>query len=205
MQYHTALLAAILLTGNVSARAQVRASRLPRLLHPVPVAAGLPVSPIWQLVRVERVMDAYTYEVATAGGRAKVRLLGADAPEADQPFGPEATALVGALLRRQYVWVQVKGRDLYGRYLAAGRLRPAAFSPTGLVALDSVLVVRGWAWAYEPDRATARRLAEQQLAQTAGRGLWQCPQPMEPRLWRGLDTETKRRNRDGCPRLQQGR
>ncbi|MET4104790.1 thermonuclease family protein [Hymenobacter sp. UYP22] len=205
MQVFRALLLAILLTGNVSVRAQVRASRLPRLLRPAPAAGGLPASPVWQLVRVERVIDADTYEVATAGGRARVRLLGADAPEADQPFGPEATALVKALLRRQYVWLQVRGRDLYGRHLAAVRLRPAAFSFAGLVALDSLLVVRGWAWAYEPDRATARRLAEQQLAQRTGRGLWQCPQPMEPRLWRGLDNETKRRNRGGCPRLQQAR
>lgn len=205
MQVFRALLAAILLTGNGSARAQVRASRLPRQLRPAPAAITLPASPVWQLVRVERVIDADTYEVAAAGGRARVRLLGADAPEADQPFGPEATALVGALLRRQYVWLQVRGRDVYGRHLAAVRLRPAALSPAGPMALDSLLVVRGWAWAYEPDRATARRLAEQQQAQAAGCGLWQCPQPVEPRLWRSLDNETKRRNRGGCPRLQQGR
>ncbi|MBD2716745.1 thermonuclease family protein [Hymenobacter sp. BT646] len=154
-------------------------------------------------MRIERVVDADTYEVATAGGRARVRLLGVDAPEANQPFGRQATALVGALLQGQHVWLQVRGRDLYGRHLAAVRLRPAAFSPFGTMALDSLLVVRGWAWAYEPSRTIARRLAEQLQAQRAGRGLWQCGPagPIEPRVWRSMDAETKRRNRGGCPRM----
>lgn len=171
MQVFRTLLTAILLTGNVSVRAQVRASRLPRLLRLAPAAAGLPASSVWQLVWVERVVDANTYEVATADSRARVWLLGADALEADQPFGRQATALVGTLLQRQYVWLQVQDLDLYGRHLAAVRLRPVAFAPAGTVALDSLLVVRGWAWACEPNRATARRLDQQQQARRAGRGL----------------------------------
>ncbi|MBT9392289.1 hypothetical protein KLP40_03860 [Hymenobacter sp. NST-14] len=79
----------MLLTSNWSAQAQVRASRLARLLLPAPAAVTLPTSPVWQLLRVERVVDADTYEVAAGGGRVRVHLLGDDAPEADQPFGPE--------------------------------------------------------------------------------------------------------------------
>ena len=200
MQVFRALLAAILLTGNMSVRAQVRASRLARLVHPAPAAAVLPTSPVWQLVRVERVVDADTYEVGTAGGRARVRLLGVDAPEADQPFGPEATALVGALLRRQYVWLQVQGRDLYGRHLAAVRLRPAAFALTGPVALDSLLVARGWAWAYEPGRQVPALAGLQQAAQRRHWGLWQCgtAQVVRPGVWRAYNKKEKLTYWGGC-------
>ncbi|RTQ52599.1 hypothetical protein EJV47_04500 [Hymenobacter gummosus] len=151
-------------------------------------------------MRVLRVVDADTYEVEAPGGRARVRLLGADAPEQDQPFGRQAAAEVSALVLRRYVWLRVQGLDAYGRNLAAVRLRPAAFSGQATVALDSLLVVRGWAWAYSPGQAVADRAVLQQRAQDAGRGLWKCgpAAPVRPGVWRAFNRQEKSSHWGSC-------
>ena len=90
-----------------------------------------------------------------------------------------------------------QGADLYGRTLATVRL-PVAGGPA--LALDSLLVVRGWAWAFDPKRVVAGRAAQQTAAQRAGRGLWKCgvSQAVPPKLWRSFNSEFKRRYRVGC-------
>ena len=90
----------------------------------------------WEVARVTRVVDGDTYEVLTGGQVLRVRLLGVDAPEHDQAFGPQATDSATALLRGQLVRLQRHGTDLYGRTLGKLRL-------VGSGAVDSLLVVRG--------------------------------------------------------------
>ncbi len=91
--------------------------------------------------RVVRVVDGDTYDVLAGGVRYRVRLLGVDAPEPDQPFGHQAGDSVARLLgSAPRVWLARRGADLYGRTLATVRL-PVANGPA--LALDSLLVVRG--------------------------------------------------------------
>ena len=53
------------------------------------------------------------------GGEAhKVRLLGIDAPEICQPWGPQSRAALHAVLQGQVVEVRARTRDSYGRLLA---------------------------------------------------------------------------------------
>lgn len=67
------------------------------------------------------------------------------------------------------VLVAKAGLDLYGRTLGAVLLPTATVAAAGRpVPLDSLLVVRGWAWAYDPHRAVAGRAAQQAAAQRAG-------------------------------------
>ena len=147
--------------------------------------------------RVVRVVDADTYDVLTGGQRVRVRLLGVDAPEHDQPFGMQATDSVAALLPvGRLVQLRRRGTDLYGRTLGSLTLLAAG----GPVPLDSVLVVRGWTWAYDPAHAVAGRAAQQTQAQRAGRGLWKCGAAgaVPPKLWRSFNAQNKRRYRGGC-------
>ncbi|MGI4886490.1 MAG: thermonuclease family protein [Janthinobacterium lividum] len=148
--------------------------------------------------RVVRVVDADTYDVLTGGQRVRVRLLGADAPEHDQAFGAQATDSVAQLLApAPLVWLTRRGVDLYGRTLAAVRL-PGAGGPAR--ALDSLLVVRGWAWAYDPQRRVAGRAAQQAAAVAGGRGLWKCgaANALPPSQWRQFNYQNKRRYGVGC-------
>ena len=155
-----------------------------------------------EVARVVRVIDADTYIMQSGSTTYRLRLLGADAPEQDQAFGLQATDSVARLLPAgRVVLVARAGMDLYGRTLGAVLLPVATVAAVGRpVPLDSLMVVRGWAWASDPDRLVAGRAAQQTAAQRAGRGLWKCgvSQAVPPKLWRSFNSEIKRRYRVGC-------
>ncbi|WP_245328304.1 thermonuclease family protein [Hymenobacter aquaticus] len=149
--------------------------------------------------RVVRVIDGDTYDVLSGGRVLRVRLTGADAPEPGQPYGRQVADSVRRLLSpRQLVALTLHGQDLYGRTLATVVLPAAGKRPA--VALDSLLVARGWAWAWAPRHKVPRLAAVQQQAQRQGRGLWHCPPAVPPSIWRNLSAAGKRRYASGCPR-----
>ena len=154
--------------------------------------------PSQEVGRVVRVVDADTYDILTGGTTYRVRLLGVDAPEQDQPFGHQAADSVARLLgTKRKVLLTRQGADLYGRTLVTVRL-PVAGGPA--LALDSLLVVRGWAWAWDPKHRVAGRAAQQVAAVTARRGLWKCGAVgvLTPRQWRQFNYKNKRRYGVGC-------
>ena len=155
-----------------------------------------------EAARVVRVIDADTYIMLSGSTTYRLRLLGADAPEPDQAFGPQATDSVARLLPAgRVVLVARAGLDLYGRTLGAVLLPVSTVAAAGrAVPLDSLLVARGWAWAADPNRQVAARAAQQTAAQRAGRGLWKCgvSQVIPPNSWRSFNSEIKRRYRVGC-------
>ena len=87
------------------------------------------------------------------------------------------------------MWLTRRGLDLYGRTLATVRL-PVAKGPA--LALDSLLVVRGWAWAWDPKRRVAGRAAQQATAVAGRRGLWKCGAVgvLTPKQWRTFNYKT---------------
>ena len=109
-----------------------------------------------EAARVVRVVDADTYIMLSGASTYRLRLLGVDAPEHDQAFGPQAADSVARLLvPGRVVLVTRAGLDFYGRTLGAVLLPTATVAVAGrAVPLDSLLVVRGWAWAYDPDRSS---------------------------------------------------
>jgi micrococcal nuclease len=166
--------------------------------RPVLFQAVLANAPAWEPARVTRVVDGDTYEVLVGGQLVRVRLLGVDCPEHDQAFGAQATDSARAMLQSRVVRVQRVSTDLYGRTL--GNLVLPSFSARPAVRLDSVLVVRGWAWAFDPEHAHAQREAQQGAAQLARRGLWKCgiDVAVPPKVWRSLNAQNKRRYLGGC-------
>ena len=155
-----------------------------------------------EAARVVRVVDADTYIMLSGSTTYRLRLLGVDAPEHDQAFGPQSMDSVARLLAPgRVVLVARAGLDLYGRTLGAVLIPTATVAAAGRAApLDSLMVVRGWAWAFDPNRTVAGRAAQQVAAQRAGRGLWKCgvSQAVPPKLWRSFNSEIKRRYRVGC-------
>ena len=155
-----------------------------------------------EAAQVVRVIDGDTYVMLSGSTTYRLRLLGVDAPEQGQPFGPQATDSVARLLAPgRMVLVTRGGLDRYGRTLGAVRLPMAAGTAAGrAVPLDSLLVVRGWAWAFDPNRKVPGRAQQQLAAQRAGRGLWKCgvSAAVPPKRWRSFNSEIKRRYRVGC-------
>ena len=155
-----------------------------------------------EAARVVRVVDADTYIMLSGASTYRLRLLGVDAPEHDQAFGPQAADSVARLLAPgRVVLVARAGLDLYGRTLGAVLIPTATVAAAGrAVPLDSLIVVRGWAWAFDPNRVVAGRAQQQVAAQRAGLGLWKCgvSQAVSPKLWRSFNSEIKRRYRVGC-------
>lgn len=162
------------------------------------VSVAAPAALVMESGRLVRVVDGDTYDVLAGGVRYRVRLLGVDAPEPDQPFGHQAGDSVARLLGpERLVWLTRRGMDLYGRTLGTVRL-PVVEGPA--LALDSLLVVRGWAWAWDPKRRVAGRAAQQAIALAERRGLWKCGAAgvLTPRQWRKFNYKNKRRYGVGC-------
>ncbi|OGX88576.1 hypothetical protein BEN48_09375 [Hymenobacter glacialis] len=162
------------------------------------VKVAAPVALATESGRVVRVVDGDTYDVLAGGTVYRVRLLGVDAPEPDQPFGHQAGDSVARLLGPQrLVRLTRRGVDLYGRTLATMQL---SVSKGPALALDSLLVVRGWAWAWDPKHRVAGRSAQQAAAVSGRRGLWKCGAVgvLTPRQWRKFNYQNKRRYGVGC-------
>jgi micrococcal nuclease len=126
-------------------------------------------------VQVVGVVDGDTVEIAVAGRRETVRLLGVDTPETVHPlrpvecFGPEASAftrsrLLGRTVRLAFDRVR---RDRYGRLLAYLEVDGQRFNDVLLAGGYATLLV------IPPNGAHGRTMLGRELeARRAGRGLW---------------------------------
>lgn len=131
---------------------------------------------------VIRVSDGDTIVVLTEDKeQVRIRLYGIDAPEADQPFGEEATDLVSDLVFAEKVEINERYLDRYGRSIAT------VFLPDGTV-LGEALISAGFAWVYprycdeEPMCSEWDKL--QEIARENKVGLWADKNPVPPWEWR---------------------
>jgi len=132
--------------------------------------------PAW---RVEMINDGDTVTcLDTEGRRVRVRLVGIDAPELDQPTGRESRAALVAKLSGGLVRVEGDARDQHGRLLGTLRLDDRD--------LNREMVAEGWAWAFTGFAEDSDLIAAESAARRARRGVWADPQPLPPRQWREL-------------------
>jgi endonuclease YncB( thermonuclease family) len=132
--------------------------------------------PAW---RVEMINDGDTVTcLDTEGRRVRVRLVGIDAPELDQPTGRESRAALVAKLTGGLVRVEGDARDQHGRLLGTLRLDDRD--------LNREMVAEGWAWAFTGFAEDSDLIAAESAARRARRGVWADPQPLPPRQWREL-------------------
>lgn len=130
--------------------------------------------------RVTRVVDGDTLEVALQRDTIRVRLSGADAPEHDQPWGPQATAALRSRVLGREVDLVVITQDRYDRLVAR-------------VCVDSEdvgasLITQGDAWAYRQYLHDPSYCAFEGIARAARRGVWSYPpsQWIAPWDWRAV-------------------
>jgi len=133
--------------------------------------------------RVIAVADGDTVTVLDAQQqRHRVRLLGIDAPERNQPFGAESGAYLRGMLLQQEVQVAFAKTDRHGRLVGTVRLHGQD--------VNLKLLRAGLAWHHKQyasdqwwlDRWRYAR-AERQ-AQREQRGLWADPDPLPPWTYR---------------------
>jgi endonuclease YncB( thermonuclease family) len=111
------------------------------------------------------------------GGEAKkIRLLGLDAPEVCQAWGPESREALYGVLQGQWVEVQGRHHDTYGRLLAN-------ISRQGYD-VGAWMVAQGHAWSSSYKHRAGPYDALQLLAQSQRLGLFADGRAVPPRVFR---------------------
>ncbi len=131
----------------------------------------VPQNTLRQYAQLVRVIDGDTIEVEMDGEQYRVRYIGVDTPERDEPFYSEASEANQAYLSGEYLLLvkDVSETDRYGRllrYVFAGEDRFVNYE----------LVREGYATSltYPPDVACADFFLDAQIeARDQGRGFWE--------------------------------
>jgi endonuclease YncB( thermonuclease family) len=144
-------------------------------LGPLPAAAATSVVLVGQVSHVSD-GDSLWLTVPSPAAPVQLRLLGIDAPEICQPWGPEARQALEELVLHKQVSVRTAGVDSYGRVLGTVYL-------DGLN-INKALVGEGHAWStrYKHDRGPY--VADERMAKALSRGLNRAGGAIMPRDFR---------------------
>ena len=149
-----------------------------RLIAAVLLLCALPLQA--EVIRgvVTHVSDGDSIWVRQAGRSqaVEVRIVGVDAPETCQAFGPQSRRALEALLMNEPVLVRTRGRDDYQRVL--GQVRHEGHD------VGAWLVREGHAWSgtFQGKHGPYAKLEAE--ARAAHRGLWANGSAVEPRHFR---------------------
>lgn len=128
------------------------ATNTPPIETPIPSPTDVPI--IGETAFVVKVVDGDTIDVNIGGRVERLRYIGIDTPEYNEPCGSEATQANAALVAGKTVQLvrDITERDKYGRLLR--------YVYVGDMLVEAELVRQGWAEAYryEPDTAQAAYL-----------------------------------------------
>ncbi|HEY6018958.1 MAG TPA: thermonuclease family protein [Candidatus Paceibacterota bacterium] len=135
--------------------------------------------------RVVGVSDGDTVTILDASNtQYKIRLMGIDAPEKNQPFGQKSKQHLADLVFNRSVTVEYSKQDKYGR--TVGKIT------VGEVDANLEQIKAGLAWhykKYQNEQTADDRIAYAQAenaARTQKLGLWAEPNPVPPWDWRKL-------------------
>ncbi len=147
--------------------------------------------------KVIKVADGDTITIVDASGKKhRVRLMGIDAPEKDQPYGDVSTQGLNKLVSGRIVTVEYEKRDRYKRII--GKVLVDLPGEVFCVALDCAKKIdagleqikKGLAWHYKKyqseqsveDRMLYSDAEEQSITKKVG--LWMDKEPITPWEWR---------------------
>lgn len=126
-------------------------------------------------ISIARVTDGDTV-VSSEGDR--IRLWGIDAPEANQPYGKEATIELSELIKGKKLFIEIVDTDRYGR--GVGRI----YTAEGIY-INHTLICSGAAWWYERYAPKALDFRNCELeARRTKTGLWGLSEVINPSDWR---------------------
>ena len=137
--------------------------------------------------RVTLVKDGDTFEILVDNAKHNCRLAGVDAPELSQPFGMVSRDSVRRMLEGKVIIFRFLKEDLYRRWVVS-----VSQVEGQTISIENLLIQKGWAWNYEQYNKLKSGKKLQQEAQTNHRGLWVCPNPIPPWIYRGMNAQYKR-------------
>ncbi len=118
------------------------------------------------------VSDGDTVTVKLGGRSEKIRLIGIDAPELKQKYGPESRRYLADRILHRKVRVKGNSRDKYKRLLATIYLDEEN--------INLSMIRAGWAWDYVQYSMGREYAQAQKEARAARRGLWAAPSAVAP-------------------------
>ena len=140
--------------------------------------------------KVTQVDEGDVIWVTNASGRHQVRLERIDAPEADQPFGQEATQLLSDLVLEKEVEVRWTGTDQRKRLLGIVLLK----RERGMVNVNLTMVKNGCAWCNSGFDDTLVYEEAERDARKNRRGLWKSEEPpIRPDKWGRAQGKAKKK------------
>ncbi len=129
---------------------------------------------------VTQVVDGDTIWVTPKGGaKTKVQLIRIDAPELDQPYGPEAKTFLSGLVLSKKVEVQYVMKNRTGCIGGVVFLQ----HEKGTVDVNLTLVLNGCAWHDDAADSTPAYVNGLSKARNAKIGLWAGIDPIPPAQW----------------------
>jgi endonuclease YncB( thermonuclease family) len=138
----------------------------------------------WNRGLVKTGHDVDTYTIRVNWVDYTIRLLGVDGPELSQCYGKASRDSVLRLIKLKQVDLKFHGKDAYGRWLADVKING--------MALDSIIIVKGWGWNAE---LYGSRFKERNQMQTTAInnlvGLWQYQANCSPWLFRAFNKNEK--------------
>jgi endonuclease YncB( thermonuclease family) len=114
-----------------------------------------------------KLIDGDTLIVKVQGAALRIRLVGIDAPESDQPFGDAARNELGGLIGEQQCVLVYEEGDTYGRLVAHLWI--------GDRYVNAEMVKRGMAWFDSASAPDNLLVSNEEEARDAKRGLWALP------------------------------
>ena len=133
---------------------------------------------------VAKVIDGDSLVIVSGNKKIEVRLYGVDAPEWDQPFSPEAKALVRQCVYGRKVLVQPEYFDSYKRLVAIVQYDDQI--------LNGELVQAGLAWVYPHychKNICNSWKGMEKSAQKQKIGMWSSTPPIPPWQWKRMKRE----------------
>jgi len=131
---------------------------------------------------VTRVVDGDTIYISTEEGQVKIRLLGIDCPEKNQPYGDKATQFAYDMVMGKTITAIAEEGNVYDRY---GRFLGNVLLEDGRN-FNEELVRNGLAWHYKQYSNDPVLEELEEKAREEKKGLWAEENPMPPWEWRRM-------------------
>ena len=137
-------------------------------------------------VKVSYIIDGDTVEVIKDNQIKIIRLYGIDCPEDGQDWGEIAKAGLIKLIGGKYVYLELFGKDIYGRILATIYLK----EDLKLININEKMIQKGHAWVVRrfyknlSKNKQARLNIFERFAKKNKVGLWKNDNPIPPWKWR---------------------